>query len=114
MTRTLNVWAGILSCTRFVLVAGLLAGPSVTNVEAQKWPEKTVRVVTPFGPGGGTDIFARILGQRLSEVLGQQFIVDNRPGAGSTLGTEFVARAPADGYTLLMTSALVVLGFCCM
>jgi len=105
MTRTFDVWAGIRFCTRFVLVAGLLAGLSVANVAAQKWPEKTVRVVTPFGPGGGTDIFARILGQRLSELLGQQFIVDNRPGAGSTLGTEFVARAPADGYTLLMTSA---------
>jgi tripartite-type tricarboxylate transporter receptor subunit TctC len=75
------------------------------HARAQKWPEKTVRIVTPFGPGGGTDIFARILAQRLSEVLGQQFIVENRPGAGSTLGTEFVARSPADGYTFLMTSA---------
>jgi tripartite-type tricarboxylate transporter receptor subunit TctC len=72
---------------------------------AQKYPEKTVRIVTPFGPGGGTDVFARILAQRLSEVYGQQFIVDNRPGAGSTIGTEYVARASADGYTLLMTSA---------
>lgn len=72
---------------------------------AQKYPEKTVRIVVPFTPGGGTDVFARILSQRLSEVHGQQFIVDNRPGAGSTIGSEFVARAPADGYTLLMTSA---------
>ena len=72
---------------------------------AQKYPEKTVRVVVPFTPGGGTDVFARILAQRLTEVYGQQVIVDNRPGAGSTIGTEFVARAPADGYTLLMTSA---------
>ncbi len=72
---------------------------------AQKWPAKTVRIVTPFGPGGGTDIFARILAQRLSETMGQQLIVENRPGAGSTLGTEHVAKAPADGYTFLMTSA---------
>jgi tripartite-type tricarboxylate transporter receptor subunit TctC len=72
---------------------------------AQKYPDKTVRIVTPFAPGGGTDIFARMLAQRLSEVSGQQFIVENRPGAGSTLGTEYVARSPADGYTLLMTSA---------
>ena len=72
---------------------------------AQKWPERTVRIVTPFGPGGGTDIFARILAQRFSERLGAQFIVENRPGAGSTIGTEHVARSPADGYTLLMTSA---------
>ncbi len=75
------------------------------HAAAQKFPEKTVRIVVPFTPGGGTDVFARILAQRLSEVYSQQFIVDNRPGAGSTIGTEFVARAPADGYTLLMTSA---------
>jgi tripartite-type tricarboxylate transporter receptor subunit TctC len=78
---------------------------SADEASAQKYPEKTVRIVTPFAPGGGTDIFARMLAQRLSEVSGQQFIVENRPGAGSTLGTEYVARAPADGYTLLMTSA---------
>jgi tripartite-type tricarboxylate transporter receptor subunit TctC len=74
-------------------------------VAAQKYPEKPVRIVVPFTPGGGTDVFARILAQRLSEVFSQQFIVDNRPGAGSTIGSEFVARATADGYTLLMTSA---------
>ena len=79
----------------------VLALTLACEAAAQKWPEKTVRIVTPFGPGGGTtDVFARILAQRLSEVLGQQFIVDNRPGAGSTLGTEFVAQSPADGYTL--------------
>jgi len=77
----------------------------VTDAQAQKWPEKPVRIVTPFAPGGGTDVFARILAQRFSEVFGQQFFVDNQPGAGSTTGTEFVARAPADGYTFLMTSA---------
>ncbi|MGZ8228385.1 MAG: tripartite tricarboxylate transporter substrate binding protein [Burkholderiales bacterium] len=72
---------------------------------AQKWPEKTVRIVTPFAPGGGTDVFARLLAQRLTEVYGQPFVVENRPGAGSTLGTEHVAKSPADGYTFLMTSA---------
>ncbi len=86
-------------------VVAFLAFFFVHGAAAQKWPEKTVRIVTPFAPGGGTDVFARILAQRLTEVLSQQFIVDNRPGAGSTMGTEFVARAPADGYTLLMTSA---------
>ncbi|HTP96698.1 MAG TPA: tripartite tricarboxylate transporter substrate binding protein [Burkholderiales bacterium] len=84
-----------------MLLALAVANPAA----AQKWPERTVRIVTPFAPGGGTDVFARILAQRLSEVLGQQFIVENRPGAGSTMGTEFVAKSPADGYTLLMTSA---------
>ncbi len=85
-----------------VLVCAVIAAP---NAAAQKFPEKTVRIVVPFTPGGGTDVFARILAQRLSEVYSQQFIVDNRPGAGSTIGTEFVARASTDGYTLLMTSA---------
>lgn len=82
--------------------AALVCAPPA---HAQKWPEKTVRIVTPFAPGGGTDIFARIIAQRLAEVYAQPFIVENRPGAGSTLGTEFVAKAPADGYTYLMTSA---------
>jgi tripartite-type tricarboxylate transporter receptor subunit TctC len=72
---------------------------------SQKWPEKTVRIVTPFAPGGGTDVFARLLAQHLTETYAQQFVVENRPGAGSTLGTEHVAKAPADGYTFLMTSA---------
>jgi tripartite-type tricarboxylate transporter receptor subunit TctC len=93
-----------------VLAAATLAATAfglggVAPALAQKWPEKPVRIVTPFAPGGGTDIFARILAQRLTEVLGQQFLVENRPGAGSTLGTEFVAKSAADGYTLLMTSA---------
>jgi tripartite-type tricarboxylate transporter receptor subunit TctC len=85
--------------------ACVCAGGFASDASAQKYPEKTVRVVTPFAPGGGTDIFARILAQRFSETTGQQFIVENRPGAGSTLGTEHVAKSAPDGYTLLMTSA---------
>lgn len=91
--------------TGAVVAAITLAVAVANDAAAQKYPEKTVRIVTPFAPGGGTDIFARMLAQRFAETQGQQFIVENRPGAGSTLGTEFVARAPADGYTLLMTSA---------
>ena len=87
------------------LAAALLGLAGVDDAAAQRWPEKTVRIVTPFAPGGGTDIFARMLAQQFSETLGQTFIVENRPGAGSTLGTEHVARSPADGYTFLMTSA---------
>jgi tripartite-type tricarboxylate transporter receptor subunit TctC len=90
-------------------VAGAVVAVIVLSVAAdaaaQKWPDKTVRIVTPFAPGGGTDIFARLLAQRLTEIHGQQFIVDNRPGAGSTTGTEFVAKSPPDGHTFLMTSA---------
>jgi tripartite-type tricarboxylate transporter receptor subunit TctC len=85
-----------------ISIGALLAGQPLW---AQKWPEKPVRFVTPFAPGGGTDVFARILAQRLSDVYSQQFIVENRPGAGSTLGTEYVARSAPDGYTFLMTSA---------
>src|SRR5688572_7380425 len=88
-----------------VLAAAILAFTSTDKALAQKWPEKPVRIVTPFAPGGGTDLFARILAQRLTEVYGQQFSVENRPGAGSTLGTEHVAKSAPDGYTLLMTSA---------
>lgn len=75
------------------------------HAQAPKWPDKPVRIVTPFGPGGGTDIFARLLAQQLTTVHGQQFVVENRPGAGSTLGTEHVAKSAPDGYTWLMTSA---------
>src|SRR3712207_4456075 len=86
-------------------IAYALFALTSTNAAGQKYPEKTVRIVTPFAPGGGTDVFGRLLAQRLSETYGQQFIVENRPGAGSTLGTEYVAKSPPDGYTLLMTSA---------
>ena len=94
-------WVGPLAFAAAVF-ASLIA---TSGVYAQRWPEKPVRIVTPFGPGGGTDIFARLLAQRFTEVLGQQFVVENRPGAGSTLGTEYVAKAAPDGYTWLMTSA---------
>jgi tripartite-type tricarboxylate transporter receptor subunit TctC len=92
----------------FVAVATALLCPGLMvarHAAAQKYPEKNVRLVVPFTPGGGADIFARLLAQRFSEVYAQQFIVDNRPGAGSTVGTEFVARSAPDGYTFLVTSA---------
>ncbi len=71
---------------------------------AQTWPVKPVRLVIPFPPGGGNDFLGRLIGQSLSEVLGQPVVVDNRPGAGATIGTDIVAKAPADGYTLLLSS----------
>lgn len=85
------------------LVALIIA---VTSISAygQQYPSKPVRVVVPFTPGGGTDFIARLLAAKLTATLGQQFVVENRPGAGSTIGTEAALKSPADGYTLLLTS----------
>ncbi len=74
------------------------------TLHAQTYPSKTVRIIVPFTPGGGTDFIARLIGARLSATWGQQFVVENRVGAGSTLGSEFVLKSPPDGYTLLLTS----------
>ena len=88
------------------LAAGTAALPALSRIaRAQAYPNKFVRLVVPFAAGGQIDIVGRIIGQWLSERLGQQFIVDNRPGAGGNIGTEAVVRAPTDGYTLLMASA---------
>src|SRR5215467_16213349 len=72
---------------------------------AQNYPTRPVRIVSGFPPGGINDTYARLIGQWLSEHLGQQFIVENRPGAGGTLAAEMVAKAPPDGYTLLLTTS---------
>ena len=101
MTGTNRYTPRTLVCAALAAASMIVCGTAT----AQKYPEKTVRIVTPFAPGGGTDVFGRLLAQRLTESYGQQFIVENRPGAGSTLGTEYVAKSAPDGYTLLMTSA---------
>lgn len=72
---------------------------------AQSWPAKPVRIIVPFGAGGGTDIQGRLLGKKFLESMGQTFLVDNRPGASGLIGAELAARAPADGYTILFTTA---------
>ncbi|HET7792498.1 MAG TPA: tripartite tricarboxylate transporter substrate binding protein [Rhizobacter sp.] len=69
---------------------------------AQAWPSKPVRIVVPFAPGGTTDILARAMAPELSQAFGQQFVVDNKPGAGGNVGADLVAKSPADGYNLLM------------
>src|SRR6266478_7007418 len=72
---------------------------------AQTYPTRPSRIVVGFAPGGGVDITARLIGQSLSERLGQQFLIENRPGAGSNIGTEAVVNAAADGYTLLLATS---------
>jgi tripartite-type tricarboxylate transporter receptor subunit TctC len=88
------------------LAAGVLATTLVSSPAlAQAWPNKPVRVVVPFTAGSATDILARTVGQKLSEMWGQQVVVDNRAGAGGTIGASMVAKAPGDGYTLMVHSA---------
>src|ERR1700692_1724231 len=85
------------------LVAGAVALPAVSRIaRAQTYPTRPVRLIVGFSPGGGFDIYARLMGQWLSERLNQPFVIENRPGAGSNIGTEVAVRAPADGYTLLL------------
>ena len=90
------------------LLTALLFAPLLgvaLPVLAQAYPAKPVRIIVPFAPGGGSDLAGRLVAAKLSERMGGQFIVDNRPGAGSNLGAELAVKAPADGYTLLLISA---------
>jgi tripartite-type tricarboxylate transporter receptor subunit TctC len=81
-----------------LVLAALAAGTSFS----QTYPTKPVRIIAPFAPGGGTDFIARLIAQKLTERLGQQVIVENKPGAGGNLGAEFAVKSPPDGYTLLL------------
>ena len=85
-----------------VLVAALCAATAVAQGPAQAYPNKPIRLIVPVAPGGGTDFTARLIGQKLNEAWGQPVIVDNRPGAAGNIGVELAAKAPADGYTLVM------------
>jgi tripartite-type tricarboxylate transporter receptor subunit TctC len=85
------------------LAAATAALPALSTIaRAQAYPTRPVRIIVRFPAGGSGDFHARLMGQWLSERLGQQFVVENRPGAGGNIGTEAVVRAPADGYTLLL------------
>ena len=88
------------------MAAAAAVAPALPSAAwAQTYPARPVRLIVPFAPGGGSDIFARLIGQWLSERLGQPFVIDNRPGAGSNIGTEAVVNAHPDGYTLLLVNA---------
>ena len=92
-------------CAAVIFIAPIVPmALTASTATAQGWPAKTVRVIVPFGPGGGADLTARPVAQKLSEALGQQFVVDNRGGAGGAIGMELTAKSPPDGYTIMSVS----------
>src|SRR6266545_5167071 len=89
------------------LVRGLICAAAILTAcaaSAQDFPNRPIRVLVGFGPGSGADITARVVGARMSQILGQQIVVENKTGAGSSLAAEAVARAPKDGYTLFLAT----------
>ena len=90
----------------FCLVALGLLGPA--GAQMQNWPTRSIKFVVPYAPGGGNDIIARVIGEKLNQALGQPIIIDNRSGAGGNIGAEFVAKSAADGYTFLVTPNAVL------
>lgn len=95
---------------RIALACVALVAAQPASAATTPYPAKPIRVIVPFAPGGGTDIMARVIGAKFSEAWGQPVVIDNRAGGGGNIGTEIVARAPADGYTLLFnTNATIVI-----
>jgi tripartite-type tricarboxylate transporter receptor subunit TctC len=92
-----------------VALLSCFLGVTASAALAQAYPNKPIKLIVPFAPGGFTDVVARILGQKLSVSLGQPFVIENKAGAGSTIGTDFVAKAAPDGYTLVMVSSTHVI-----
>jgi tripartite-type tricarboxylate transporter receptor subunit TctC len=92
----------ILSCTALVALASVVASP---RASAQQYPARPVKIIVPFPPGGGNDIIARFIAQRLTSALGQQVIIENKPGAAGTIGIEAGIKSPPDGYTLFLVSS---------
>ena len=99
MIPTVNFARGFAACLA-VLTWGGIGGASALD-----YPTRPVRWIVPYTPGGGTDITARIIAQWLSERVGQQFVIENKPGAGNNIGTEAAIHSPPDGYTLLLVSS---------
>ena len=89
---------------QMVLAVACMVVGTVTSHAAETYPSRPLRMVVPYAPGGNTDVLARLIAQRLTQSLGQQVVVDNRPGGNTLIGTELVARAPADGYTIMLTT----------
>jgi len=93
-----------------MIVAGVLAAGSTAHAQSA-WPNRTIRIVVPFAPGGASDILGRLIAKELSERVKQPVIVENKPGAGGTIGADLVAKSPPDGYTLLLADVSVVMTF---
>jgi tripartite-type tricarboxylate transporter receptor subunit TctC len=91
------------NCRYFVVAAFAAAFAAISSVQAEDYPSRLVRLIVPQAAGGGTDTFARAIGQKLAERWGQPVVIENKAGAGGVVGTDFVAKSPADGYTLLVT-----------
>lgn len=89
---------------KFKIGLGLALAVAMTGVSAQKFPDKPIRIVVPYSPGGGTDAAARLIGEHVAASLKQTVIIENKAGASANIGTQFVARAPADGYTVLVAA----------
>jgi tripartite-type tricarboxylate transporter receptor subunit TctC len=101
-----------MNCTRrstLALAALTLATLALPAMAQDAWPNKPVKLMVPFAPGGSTDVVARMLGQKLSALWGQPVVVENRAGAGGNVGADVVAKAPGDGYTLLMASGSITI-----
>ncbi len=96
---------GLMWCTAFAFAAMLTAGgASAQASQAQGWPAKPIRIIVPYPPGGLSDVFARLIGDKLGRLLGQSVIIDNRPGGNTIIGTQATAQSAPDGYTLLLTN----------
>ena len=95
-------------CLMCALTGIVLAASLVTGAQSQTWPDKPIKLILPYAPGGATDLIGRPWAEKLTQAFGQQFVIENRGGAGGMIGTEAAAKSPPDGYTFLLNPAATV------
>src|SRR4051794_18108642 len=96
---------GLAWCAAFAIAAAMVpGGANAQATPAQSWPAKSIRIIVPYPPGGLSDVFARLVGDKLARVLGQSVVIDNRAGGNTIIGTQATAQSAPDGYTLLLTN----------